>query len=57
MNVARAGDGELLAFREDIYSFVVNGARAGGGVVDLPHGFQITPAPSMQQAIEPSRER
>jgi hypothetical protein len=49
VSVAQAGGGELLAFREDIYSFVVNGAPAGGGVVDLPHAFQITPAPSMQQ--------
>ena len=54
VNVARATDGELLAFREDIYSFVVNGAGAGGGVVDLPHAFQITPAPSMRQAGDDS---
>jgi hypothetical protein len=50
VRVADALDGELLAFREDIYSFVVNGAGAGGGVLDLPHHFEITPAPSMQQA-------
>ena len=49
-SVAQAGDGAVLAFREGIYSFVVSGAGAGGGAVDLPHGFQITPAPSMQQA-------
>ncbi len=49
VHVARAGDGELLAFREDVYSFVVSGSGAGGGVVDLPHHFEITPAPSMQE--------
>ena len=42
-------EGDLLAFREDVYSFVVNGAGAGGGVVDLPHAFEITPAPSAQE--------
>ncbi len=43
-----AGD-ELLGFREGLYSFVVGGTSGGGGIVDLPHGFQLTPAPSMQQ--------
>ena len=42
--------GGLLAFREDIYSFVVVGAGAGGAVMDLPHHFELTAAPSMQQA-------
>jgi ABC-type polysaccharide/polyol phosphate transport system ATPase subunit len=49
VHVARSSDGELLAFREDIYSFVVSGSGAGGGVVDLPHAFQITPAPSIHR--------
>ena len=48
--VAQAGGVPVLALREDAYSFVVDGAGAGGGTVDLPHEFQITPAPSMQQA-------
>ena len=48
--VAEPGGGQLLAFREDVYSFVVAGASAGGGVMDLPHHFELTPAPSMQQA-------
>ncbi len=39
---------ELLAYREDISSFAVSGTGGGGGVVDLPHTFEITPAPSMQ---------
>ena len=42
--------GELLAFREDVYSFVVGGTGWGGGVVELPHGFELTPAPSMREA-------
>jgi hypothetical protein len=50
VQVAPAGGAQLLAFREDVYSFVVKGTGAGGGVVDLPHEFQITPAPAMQQA-------
>ena len=48
--VLEARGGELLAFREDLYSFVVGGAGAGGGVMDLPHIFEVMPAPSMQQA-------
>ena len=48
--VSEPGDGELLAFREDVYSFVVGGAGAGGGVMDLPHIFEVMPAPSMQEA-------
>jgi hypothetical protein len=48
--VAEPGGGELLAFREDVYSFVVTGAAAGGGTLDLPHNFEFTPAPSMQEA-------
>jgi ABC-type polysaccharide/polyol phosphate transport system ATPase subunit len=43
-------DGEVLVLREDIYSFVVTGRGAGGGVVDLPHAFELTAAPSMQEA-------
>ena len=50
VHVGEPGGGDLLALREDIYSFVVKGAPAGGGVVDLPHGFELTAAPSMQQA-------
>ena len=41
---------ELLAFREDVYTFVVDGIGAGGGVLDPPHVFTVLPAPSMQQA-------
>ncbi|MDQ3723766.1 MAG: ABC transporter ATP-binding protein [Actinomycetota bacterium] len=49
--VARADATEVLALREDAYSFVVDGAGAGagGGTVAFPHSFEITPAPSMQQ--------
>jgi len=47
--VAQAGATEVLALREDAYSFVVDGAGAGGGIIALPHHFEITPAPSMQQ--------
>ena len=49
VHVSAPAGGELLAFREDVYSFVVRGTAAGG-VVDLPHGFELTPAPSMKQA-------
>ena len=48
--VLEPGGGELLAFREDVYSFVVGGSGAGGGVMDLPHLFEVMPAPSMQEA-------
>ncbi|HEV2786104.1 MAG TPA: ABC transporter ATP-binding protein [Solirubrobacteraceae bacterium] len=48
--VLQPGGGELLAFREDVYSFVVGGAGAGGGVMDLQHIFEVMPAPSMQEA-------
>ncbi len=41
---------ELLAYREDISSFAVSGTAGGGGVLDLEHTFEITPAPSMQRA-------
>jgi hypothetical protein len=44
--------GQLLAVREDVYSFVVSGTSAGGGVMDLPHNFELMPAPSMQQAAD-----
>jgi ABC-type polysaccharide/polyol phosphate transport system ATPase subunit len=47
--VTQAGGVPVLALREDAYSFVVEGPSAGGGTVDLPHEFQITPAPSMQR--------
>jgi hypothetical protein len=47
--VTQAGGVPVLALREDAYSFVVEGASAGGGTLDLPHEFQITPAPSMQR--------
>ena len=50
--VAEPGGGELLAFREDVYSFVVSGSSAGGGVMDLPHHFELTAAPSMQRAAD-----
>ncbi|MDP2709994.1 MAG: ABC transporter ATP-binding protein [Solirubrobacteraceae bacterium] len=52
VQVTEAAGGALLAFREDISSFVVGGAGAGGGVVDLPHGFELTPAPSMQPVTD-----
>jgi ABC-type polysaccharide/polyol phosphate transport system ATPase subunit len=49
--VAEAGrDSDLLAVREDADTFVVSGTSAGGGLVDLPHGFELTPSPSMRQA-------
>ncbi|MGI9100095.1 MAG: ABC transporter ATP-binding protein [Solirubrobacteraceae bacterium] len=43
-------DPDLVAFREDVSSFDVSGTGGGGGVVDLPHTFELTPAPSMQKA-------
>jgi hypothetical protein len=48
--VTEGADGAVLALREDLYSFVVTGDSAGGGLVALPHAFQTTPAPSMQEA-------
>jgi hypothetical protein len=50
VHVTEGPDGDVLALREDLYSFVVTGAGAGGGVVDLPHSFHLTPAPSVQEA-------
>jgi hypothetical protein len=50
VHVTEGPGGEVLALREDVYSFVITGAGAGGGVVDLPHTFHLTPAPSMEEA-------
>jgi hypothetical protein len=50
VHVSEPAGGELLAFREDIYSFVVSGTGWGNVAVDLPHGFLLTPAPAMQEA-------
>jgi ABC-type polysaccharide/polyol phosphate transport system ATPase subunit len=50
--VVEPDGGELLAFREDVYSFVVGGTDAAGGLMDLPHNFEVMPAPSMQQAAD-----
>jgi ABC-type polysaccharide/polyol phosphate transport system ATPase subunit len=50
VHVTAGADGDVLTLREDLYSFVVTGRAAGGGVVDLPHTFALTPAPSMQEA-------
>jgi ABC-type polysaccharide/polyol phosphate transport system ATPase subunit len=50
VHVTEGADGAVLALREDLYSFVVTGDSAGGGLVALPHAFQTTPAPSMQEA-------
>ncbi|HTN26009.1 MAG TPA: Wzt carbohydrate-binding domain-containing protein, partial [Solirubrobacteraceae bacterium] len=50
VHVTEGDDGGVLALREDIYSFVVTGDSAGGGLVTLPHTFALTPAPSMQEA-------
>jgi hypothetical protein len=50
VHVTAGADGDVLTLREDLYSFVVTGRAAGGGLVDLPHTFALTPAPSMQEA-------
>jgi ABC-type polysaccharide/polyol phosphate transport system ATPase subunit len=50
--VVEPDGGALLAFREDVYSFVVGGTDAAGGLMDLPHTFELMPAPSMQQAAD-----
>jgi ABC-type polysaccharide/polyol phosphate transport system ATPase subunit len=50
VHVTEGAGGGVLALREDIYSFVVTGDSAGGGLLALPHAFQITPAPSMLEA-------
>ena len=50
VHVTEGADGAVLALREDIYSFVVTGDSAGGGLVALPHTFALTPAPSMLEA-------
>jgi len=55
VHVREAVGGQLLAFREDIYSFVVSGPGWGNVVVDLPHGFLLTPAPTMSEASPDER--
>jgi hypothetical protein len=50
IHVSDPADGELLAFREDVYSFLVSGTGWGNVAVDLPHGFLLTPAPTMTRA-------
>ena len=47
--VSAAGGEELLAFREGNYPFAVSGTGAGGAVMEVPHLFELHPAPSMQQ--------
>jgi hypothetical protein len=49
VHVSEPAGGELLAFREDVYSFVVSGTGWGSVAVDLPHGFLLTPAPTMNE--------
>ena len=55
VHVSEPAGGELLAFREDIYSFVVSGTGWGSVAVDLPHGFLLTPAPAMSEATPDER--
>jgi hypothetical protein len=55
VHVGEADGGALLAFREDVYSFVVSGTGWGNVAVDLPHGFLLTPAPAMSRAVPDER--
>jgi ABC-type polysaccharide/polyol phosphate transport system ATPase subunit len=41
-SVARRGSGaDTLDLREDLASFIIHSTQTGGGVVDLPHRFEI----------------
>jgi ABC-type polysaccharide/polyol phosphate transport system ATPase subunit len=51
VHVSEPGGGDLLAFREDVYSFVVSGTSWGSVALDLPHGFLLTPAPTVGEAV------
>jgi len=55
IHVSEPAGGALLAFREDVYSFVVSGTGWGNVAVDLPHGFLVTPAPAMSEAAPDER--
>ena len=55
IHVSEPAGGALLAFREDVYSFVVSGTGWGNVAVDLPHGFLVTPAPAMSEAASDER--
>ena len=55
IHVSDPAGGELLAFREDVYSFVVSGTGWGNVAVDLPHGFLLTPAPTMSEIAPDDR--
>ena len=57
VHVAEPEGGPLLAFREDITSFIVSGESATGGAVELPHAFELTRAPTMQQADDAAGRR
>jgi ABC-type polysaccharide/polyol phosphate transport system ATPase subunit len=55
IHVSDPAGGELLAFREDVYSFVVSGTGWGNVAVDLPHGFLLTAAPTMSEVAPDDR--
>ncbi|MCW2957839.1 MAG: transporter ATP-binding protein [Solirubrobacterales bacterium] len=40
-SVARAGGADVLDVREDLASIYIHGTRVTGGLVDLPHTFEI----------------
>ncbi len=40
-SVARAGGADVLDVREDLASVYVHGTRVTGGLVDLPHAFEL----------------
>jgi Wzt C-terminal domain len=45
-------DGEIVDRFEGIFTFVVSGARAGGGLVDLTHDIALTRSGSRSMAPE-----
>jgi ABC-type polysaccharide/polyol phosphate transport system ATPase subunit len=47
-------EGQIVDRWEGIFSFVVSGARAGGGLVDLPHDIRLQRVDAAAPAPEPS---
>jgi hypothetical protein len=43
VQVAHAGTGlQLMAYQDEVASFIVIGGRAGSGLVDIPHAFHVS---------------
>jgi ABC-type polysaccharide/polyol phosphate transport system ATPase subunit len=56
VHVAHPGPGQRLRARQaDALSFLVGGAHTGGGVVDLPHQFHVSPSRRVREQAAAER--